>query len=509
MEKLKYINFKSIAFVLICLSFILSMTLPSMAAGPAQMKLEATSAETVTLTMGKSIIIESPETIKRVALANPAVSDAMVLSPRQIYLSAKTPGVTSLTLWGTGDSVSRMFDLEVVPDINRLKEKLHTMFPNEKDIKVSASHDNLTLSGTASNAAALSQVLEIAKAYAPAAKEGQFRLVNLLEVGGVQQVMLEVRVSEMSTTLGRRLGINFGTVSSTGQQFGLSLLNNLTNLANVQGYPVQQKLNYGGVLTTTSNEAGYPVAPLGVSGQVNSIIRFLSGGASWTVFIDALKENGLVKVLAEPTLITLSGKEAKFLAGGEFPIPVPDQDGRVTIQYKPFGVALNFTPIVLSNGKINMQVAPEVSELDFTTAVALQGFVIPSVNTRRVATTVELADGQSFAVAGLIKEEMRETAKKFPFLGDIPVLGHLFRSNSYQKRDTELVIIVTPHLVKPLDMAKQTLPTDQFVEPDDLEFYILGASEGRGQPGQSINSSPQTGQRGSSLEGKFGHITPK
>ena len=218
-------------------------------------------------------------------------------------------------------------------------------------------------------------------------------------------------------------------------------------------------------------------------------------------------------MLAEPTLITLSGKEAKFLAGGEFPIPVPQASGAggttITIEYKPFGVGLTFTPIVLSNGKISMQVAPEVSELDFSTAVSLQGYVIPSITTRRVATTVELADGQSFAIAGLLAEQTREVIRKFPVLGDVPVLGALFRSSAYQKRDSELIVIVTPHLVKPVDMAKQTIPTDQFVEPDDFEFYLLGALEGKGQPAQSGGSVQPAGQTGGKLEGKFGHITPK
>jgi len=242
-------------------------------------------------------------------------------------------------------------------------------------------------------------------------------------------------------------------------------------------------------------------------------VRFLADGATWTVFIDALKENGLVKVLAEPTLITLSGKEAKFLAGGEFPIPVPQSTGgagtTVTIEYKPFGVGLAFTPVVLSNNKINMQVAPEVSELDFSTGTSAAGFPVPAITTRRVATTVELADGQSFAIAGLLSDNVREVVDKFPVLGDIPVLGALFRSTSYQKRESELIIIVTPHLVKPLDLKKQTLPTDQFVDTNDFEFYLLGALEGSGEPktaGSYVLSADPSPVK---PESKFGHITPQ
>ena len=216
---------------------------------------------------------------------------------------------------------------------------------------------------------------------------------------------------------------------------------------------------------------------------MNWLFRFASGGATWTMFIDALKENGLTKVLAEPTLITQSGRPASFLAGGEFPIPVPQSSGgsgtTITIEYKTFGVGLNFTPTVLGNGKISMMVNPEVSELDFTRGVSLQGYIIPSLTTRRVSTVIELGDGQSFAVAGLLKDDVREVVRKFPVLGDIPILGALFRSTSFQRNETELVIIVTPHLVKPIDMAKQTLPTDAYIEPDNFEFYLLGSLEGR------------------------------
>jgi pilus assembly protein CpaC len=303
-----------------------------------------------------------------------------------------------------------------------------------------------------------------------------------LEVAGVHQVMLEVRVSEISRSLLRRLGFNFNYVSSSGRNLGLSLLNRLTTLP----------------------AGGFPSTGIDVSESVNAIFRFLSQDTTWTVFIDALKEEGLLKVLAEPTLITLSGKTANFLAGGEFPIPVPQSTGgggtTITIEYKPFGVGLNFTPTVLSNKKINMQVTPEVSELDFSNALTISGFVVPSITTRRVSTVIELADGQSFAIAGLLKDDVREIVSKFPLLGDIPVLGALFRSTSFRKNESELIVIVTPHLVKPLDMAKQTLPTDQYVEPNDLEFYLLGNMEGRGKPHPV---------KGSGLEGEFGHILPK
>jgi pilus assembly protein CpaC len=299
--------------------------------------------------------------------------------------------------------------------------------------------------------------------------------------------MLEVRVAEMSRSLLKRLGFNFNYLSSSGKNMGLSLLNNLTRLPS----------------------SGFPSSGIEVTESVNAIFRFLSGGTTWTVFIDALKEQGLLKVLAEPTLITLSGKKAQFLAGGEFPVPVPQPGAggsTITIEYKPFGVGLHFTPTVLSNKKISMEVGPEVSDLDFSNAISISGFVIPAVTTRKVLTTIELADGQSFAIAGLLKDDVREIVSKFPILGEIPVLGALFRSSSFRKNETELIVIVTPHLVKPLDMGKQTLPTDEFIEPDDFEFYLLGHPEGREKP---VSGSKSSQHQDPKPQGNFGYIVPK
>jgi pilus assembly protein CpaC len=434
------------------------------------------------LTVSKSTVIQSPEAVRRVSLVSPEIADAMVLTPRQIYLTGKASGLTHVTLWNMDDKVIGILELEISPDISRLKEMLHRILPEEKSVRIHSAHDQITLSGTVSSAANLSQVLALAGPFAPLDEKKEPKIINFLEVAGVHQVMLEVRISEMSRSLLKRLGFNFNYVSSSARVFGLSLLNQLTSLP----------------------AAGFPTAGVEVSDSVNAIFRFLSSDTTWTVFIDALKEEGLLKVLAEPTLITLSGKTANFLAGGEFPIPVPQSSGgggtTITIEYKPFGVGLNFTPTVLSNKKINMQVTPEVSDLDFSNALTISGFVVPSVTTRRVSTVIELADGQSFAIAGLLKDDVREIVSKFPLLGDIPILGALFRSTSFSKNESELIVIVTPHLVKPLDMAKQTLPTDQYVEPSDLEFYLLGSMEGRGKPNPV---------KGSGLEGQFGHILPK
>jgi len=484
----RYLGILYVVLLLLVLFFSLAFSFNSWA-GPARVSVNSTAPQKLTLTAGKSIIIESPDRIKRVSVAAPEVTDAIVLTPRQIYLTGKAPGATNITLWNESRTISAVLDIEVVPDVSQLKAKIYELMPQEKDIKVIGTHDAITLSGMVSSSANLSQVMALARSYAPADKEGKQKVLNLLEVGGVHQVMLEVRVAEMSRSLMKKMGVNFSYMSDGGKTFGVSVLDSLSTAA-VPG-------------------AGIPA----VSTSVNAIVRFLGGGATWTMFIDALKDEGLTKVLAEPTLITLSGKRANFLAGGEYPIPVPQPGGTgttITIEYKTFGVGLNFTPTVLSNKKISMEVNPEVSDLDFTNAVSFQGFVIPSVTTRRVSTVIELADGQSFAVAGLLRDDVRESVRKFPVLGDIPVLGALFRSSSFQKNETELIIIVTPHLVKPVDMAKQTLPTDQFIEPNDFEFYLMGWLEGSGK-GETADPAPQrqTVKSGGGLEGDFGHIVPE
>lgn len=486
------------------MTFAYGSIFPLMAWGEEapRITLETTSPQRLSLTVGKSLLIGSPNPVKRVSLAASEIADAMVLTPQQIYLTGKAPGITDLTLWEADDKVATILDLEVLPDTSRLKEMLHRILPEEKDIRVAATQDNLTLSGTVSSTANLSQVLALAEPFFPK------KVINLLEVAGVHQVMLEVRVAEMSRTLLKRLGFNFNAISNGGLNVGSTLLNNLTKLPGGLSSP-----NFLTKIPPVEGE-GFPVKPLLVSDPINMLFRFMSHGATWTVFIDALKEEGLLKVLAEPTLITLSGKSANFLAGGEFPVPVPQVSAvagsTITIEYKPFGVGLNFTPTVLSTKKISMEVVPEVSELDFANAVSISGFLIPALNTRRVSTVIELADGQSFAIAGLLQDSIRSNLQKYPLLGDIPILGTLFRSTEYQKSETELIVIVTPHLVKPLDMARQTLPTDPYVDPDDFEFYLRGALEGKGKKKSSGPTSSSTNpQNAWKLEGNFGHIIPK
>ena len=420
---------------------------------------------------GKSVIVKSAERVKRVSVADPAIANFVLTSPTEIYLTGKAAGLTNMTLW-LDKGAYRIYDVEVRYDVSRLKQQIQEILPEEKDLRVTAVNDSISLSGRISSSTNLSHVLAVARAYVP---EGKVQ--NLVEVRGVHQVMLEVRVAEMQRSLGRRLGVNFNYVSESGN-FGYSKLSNLFDFD-------ESKLT-GGLM---------------VSPAVNAIFRFTSSGTTWTGFIDALKADGLVKILAEPTLIALSGQSASFLAGGEFPVPVPQGLGTVAIEYKKFGVSLNFTPIVLADNKINIKVRPEVSEIDFNNAVAISGAIMPGLNTRSAETVVELADGQSFAIAGLLRDTARDAMNKYPLLGEIPILGALFRSREFQKNETELVIIATPRLVKPLDPSKQPLPTDFYVEPSDTDFYVLGLMEGTG--------GGRSGKIKGELDGEFGHATPK
>ena len=448
---------------------------PMIALAADYMQAETSSVKKLDLFLGKSIILRSIERIKRVSVAAPEIADFIIISPYEVYITGKAVGITNLTLWKETKS-AEIYDLEVVYDISRLKQKLHELLSDEEDLRVIPSNDSVTLAGTVSSAATLSQVMALTKAFV-----SEDKIVNSLEVAGVHQVMLEVRVAEMSRSLLRRIGVNF--TYNDGSDFGASFLGGLTRLVKPE-------------------DAFLFSGPLGLvtSSAVNALFRFDAGGATWTGFIDALKEDGLVKILAEPTLVSMSGQEASFLAGGEFPVPVPQGLGTVGIEYKQFGVQLSFTPTVLSENRISIKVHPSVSELDFSNAVFLEGFVVPGLSSRQASTVVELADGQSFAIAGLLSETVRDVEDKFPLLGDIPILGALFRSRQFQKRETELIIIVTPHLARPLDLAEQTLPTDYYIEPNDIELYLLGFMEGRKKPLPSESRAK--------LDGEFGHALP-
>jgi len=464
---------------------LLAVLLLALLLATAQAALADAPPQAVPLAVGKSMVVRTAQPAARVSVADEGIAGVVVLSPQQVYITGKKPGGTTLTLWNAAGAITQVYDIQVTPDLAQLKEMLHRVLPDEKDIMVMAVGESITLAGTVRSSAGMTTALDMARLYAPD------KVTNLMQVGGVHQVMLEVKVAEMRKTVLERLGIDL--TYAWNNDFAFTMLSQLFTLDSQKG------------VVDVGPSAAIP------STNVNGMFRITSGQVNLMGFLDVLKQNGLVKVLAEPTLICRSGENADFLAGGEIPIPVPQGLGTVAIEYKKYGVTLGFTPTVVSDKLISMRVSPEVSELDYANVIEINGFTIPAISTRRAATTVELADGQSFAVAGLLRDEVRENIKKYPVLGDVPLLGTLFRSSNWQKNETELVIIVTPRLAKPLDGATAKLPTDGFREPTEFEFFLQGKMEGEAPaitapaaytPARSPADAP------SGMEGEFGHVLP-
>lgn len=421
------------------------------------------------LRVGHSKVLRSTFAITRISVADPEIADIILISEKEIYVNGLAPGVTNLSLWGKSRFTTATVTVEA--DVSLLKEKLHQILPKEK-IGVEAAGDSVVLSGEVSGPITQDTAISLAAPFAGGKRE---KVINLLHVGGVQQVMCEVRLAEIARTMLDRMGINT-TIASPSGNFGVS------------------NLSAASVAAVVSNLTGHAFAAASNPTNLAGGVGFKAGGLLWTMFFDVLKQKNLGRVLAEPNLVTTSGTEATFLAGGEYPIPVP-QSGvgggtTITIDYKKFGVMLAFTPTVLDEGKIAMKVSPEVSNVDVANAININGFVVPSFQTRRMSTNLEVKDGQTFAMAGLLKDEDRDIVNKVPLAGDVPILGNLFRSSSWQKQQTELVVLVTPHIAKPLAPNAARLPTDKWAAPNDAEMYLLGLDQARPKPGGSPQATP-------------------
>lgn len=409
---------------------------------------------TVVVPLGKSMLVPLGEPVLNRTLGNPAVAQATMLSPRTLYLVGQSVGTTNMIVQGRGGSC-QIIDVVVNVDAGGLMSSLAQLLPNEHDVRVSTAGDNLVLSGRVSTAQAAQQIVEIAKVYSTHAAGGDGKgggVLNMLSVDSPQQVMLEVKVAEVDKTLIDQLGAAVNIQGGFGSWTGALVSNLLAGVSSAIGF---SKAN-------------------------NKPLSFA---------VDAQKTDSLVKILAEPNLVTISGQEATFLAGGEVFIPVPQSVGgtssSIILQQEEFGIGLKFTPTVLGNGKINLRVAPEVSELS-STGVTLSAAnagnvsILPLITTRRASTTVQMNDGESFAIGGLIKNNVTGSLKALPGIGEVPVLGALLRSTSFQQDRTELVFVITPHLVKPLPTSNPPLPTDSFVTPNEADVYATGNMEGRG-----------------------------
>lgn len=437
------------------------------------------------LELGKSIFVRSPFSVKRVSVGDPNILDVVVLSTTELQIVPKKIGETNMIVWERGGQPSVIIDVSVGTSFSTLERRLKTVLRNE-DIRVESFGNSVALTGTVPSPVMAERAVTLANAYFFSEKEDDLpKIVNALEVGGNQQVMIEVIVAEMSRSLGRRLTVNWDTMVETG----LKAFTFTSFLGDVISLPDD------------------PLDPLLVRSGIDFIGTFRNAGSGnlrrFDYIIEAAIDNNLAKILAKPTLMSRSGQTANVLIGGEIPIPIAQGGafGSITVEFKEFGVSLEFTPTVLGADRINLEVAPEVSEPDFTLGATVAGFTTPGFVTRRASTNVELGDGQSFAIAGLLNDQTTEFIEKFPLLGDIPVLGALFRSADYRRNETELVIIVTPRLVKPLPEGAPPLPTDYFVDPNDFEFFLLGAMES-----QRTGIAPGAS---ATLIGPSGHRIPK
>lgn len=433
-------------------------------AAPLKLKVSdvATSEQVVRVPANKSVMVEFSAPVREVRIAKGEIAEASAVTPKQILVTGRAFGTTQMIVW-LSETDQRVFDIAVDIDLDRLIASLKTAVPRA-NIRAHAVMDSVVLTGSVPDADSAQRVLELAGLYSRS-------VVNHLKVAGSQQVLLRCTVAEVNRRAVRQLGFN-GWVAGDNIRdvFGVSNLNGI-NPSNI-GAPAGASVS--GRVPFVVGEDGIPITG-------SSTLSFGFPRAQMQVFIQALRENGLLRVLAEPNLVTVNGSEANFLAGGEFPIPVPQggASNAVTIEYREFGVRLRFTPAVLSDGVIRLQVTPEVSEPDFSSAVTIGGFVVPGLVQRRVQTVVELGNGQTFAIGGLLSEKVRGTSRKVPGLGDVPILGSLFTSVEYQSDETELVVLVTPELVEPVSPNQVTsVPGADMLHPNDYELFVEGKLEG-------------------------------
>lgn len=418
----------------------------------------AFAEESIEVEINKGQMIKLPAVASSVVVADPTTADVQVISPTLIFVHGKKVGDTSVYAVDATDNQIYSATVSVTHNLSKLKSAMKRAAP-DADVNVRSVDGGIMLDGYADSIEQAENLRAIASSFIG----DREKLVNMIKSGGTDQVALKVKIVEMARNDLKRFGINLQTVLTPG---GMTL-------QLLQGADVE--IDTGGTLNGTSIEVDRTgLLDRGGSTSTQLLTRFNNGKI--TNVIDALETQGLITTLAEPTLTTTSGKAASFLAGGEFPIPVKGSDGSITVQYKPFGVGLNFTPTVLSRSRISMDVAPEVSSLDFNNPIEVDGIKNPILLTRKAQSTVELGSGDTFMLAGLLKNDGATTVNKFPGLGDLPILGTLFRSTAFQNNQTELVILVTPYLVKPIsDPKKVQTPLDGYAPASDLQRILLGS----------------------------------
>lgn len=449
-------DFRRRAMRLIAAPLFLAAVIP---AAQAQMSAAGVHAGQIDVPLNKSQTVTLDRPFGRAMIGSEEIADIMPISDRSIYVLGKKMGTTSLTVYDRGGRVITIVDVAVGPDVLSLRRQLSELMPGEK-IDARIANDSVVLSGVVSSAAAAQNAVQIAGTYA-----GE-KVVNMMGVGSSQQVMLEVRFSEINRQTGKEIGVSGFFRNGSGRFDGA-----IGNGAQLIPDPTTGE----GVLKLSSITDSFGIFRK----------NFSVGGLDILGVLDSLENKGLAKTLAEPTLVALSGEKASFLAGGEFPIPVVqggsgggNGNGQgITIEFKPFGVSLGFTPTILADGVINMIVEPEVSSIDPNNSIVLNDITIPGLQTRRASTTLELRDGESFAIAGLIRQDFATTVRQVPLLGSIPIIGSLFRSSGFKRGETELLIVVTPRLVQPIKPTQVTLPTERVGDPTELDLFLLGRTD--------------------------------
>jgi pilus assembly protein CpaC len=399
----------------------------------------------VRVTQGRSETLRVGGSFVDLVVGDPDVADVMPLTDQTLYVLGKKIGITNISVYDASKQLVGVIEVEVGYNTPRLAEDVARR--GSGTARVGSANGRTVLSGDVPDAVTAARTVALAKQYGP-------EVLNELKVRGPQQVMLEVRFVEASRNAGKELGIGFDL-------WGRNL-----------GHPNKAGLNLAG----TTNLVGGLVSGSPPFGAF--VGRVLSSGVQADVLIQAMEERGLARRLAEPNLIALSGEKASFLAGGEFPIPVSADRDRISVEYKKYGVSLNFVPTVLSNGVINLKIEPEVSQVDPTNFIRSASIAIPAFIVRRASTVIELRDGQSFAIAGLLQSVTEDNREQLPWLGDIPILGTLFSSSAFQRKETDLAIIVTPRLVKPARPGERLrTPLDVAARGNDADHFLLGQQE--------------------------------
>jgi pilus assembly protein CpaC len=435
---------------------------------------EGVHAGALEVPINKSQVIRADRPYSKALIGNPDIADILPLSDSSLYVLGKKTGTTSLTLYDRSNRLMAVMDVVVGPDVMTLKRQLTDLMPGDV-VSARISNDSVVLEGMVSNAVAADKAVQIAETYAPG------KVVNLLGIGSSQQVMLEVRFAEVKRSALKQIGLGWFVDSDGGKLRGVIG-------GGASAGPDTDDLDGDG-------NTGEQILTLGSIADSFGIISrtFRAFGENFNVTLDALERKGAITTLAEPTLVALSGETASFLAGGEFPVPVAQVGGTtttITVEWKPFGVSLAFTPTVLADGVINLVVQPEVSSIDPTASIVINNLTIPGVQTRRAKTVVEMRDGDSFALAGLIRKDFSDTVRQVPLLGSIPIIGTLFRSTGFNNEQTELVIIVTPRLVQPAKAGTLKSPTDRAGPPNEADLFLNGRTDTGVPPGPTPLTRP-------------------